>query len=125
MIVLKMLDDLVTDFYNEEQLECVAIVEKDHTKGTHRSNYETLLWAFDELETVNDKEICDLYKVSDVRVLQRVDWITAYIIKTLTKLTGENIEKGFNEAFVLDPSQPEFQYLIRETRKYLETAKAD
>lgn len=121
---LKTLDNLVRDFYNEHQINKVKETENKHTKGTHLSNYESLLWAFKSADTVTAEEVCDFYHVNDVNVLQNVDWIIVSIIKTLTRLTEKNIKKGFNDSFVLDPVHPELQYLIEETRKCLEMKQA-
>ena len=122
-VEMKSLDSLINDFYNEEQKEKVAMTESKHV-GTHLAIFESILWAFDNPESMNEDEICKFNNVKETNVLQEIDWVIGSVIKTLTKLTGKDIEDGFKRAFRLDPSCPEIEYLIKETRNYLEGKQA-
>lgn len=123
-IEMKSLDSLINDFYNEEQKEKVAMTESKHVKGTHLATYESILWAFDNPESMSEDEVCKFNDVKKSNVLQEIDWVIGSVIKTLTKLTKRDVEDGFKKAFTLNPSCPEIEYLIKETRNYLEGKQA-
>ena len=76
------------------------------------TNYSILAIALEEnLENVTIDEIEKFHQVNISR-LNETDKLIVAIIKTLEKLTGEDVRQEYFNKFTLDISQPELKYLI-------------
>ena len=114
-----LLDKLVNEYYNDEQKEKVKelkLLEFDRFLLT----YSILAIGIEENLIYGDSKVIKVfYQIDDLSVLNTVDILIAKIIITLTKLTGEDIKKGYKDNLSLDKTQPEVRYLINVMKTHL------
>lgn len=120
------LNKLVNNLYTGEQkLEVKEVIrhhKNENINDEHLLNYAILAIGLDEIEVATLPELIEFYKIEnldDVKSLTDVDYVISSIIITLSKLTNKDIKTGYENALVLDKTQPEFEYLVKEVTSYL------
>lgn len=119
----KLVDNLYTGKQKLTVKEIVRENKKKNVEDKHLLNYKILAVAIkDKIEDNAKESLSEFYQIDnleDMDFLTEVDYVIADIIITLSKLTNKDINAGFEDALVLDKTQPEFEYLVNEVEKYL------
>lgn len=112
------LNNLVKEFYSNEKINKVKdIVSRDKK---HLMNYKILALAVeDDIVNLSKAQIKEFYHVENVEFLSEVDYVIADLITALSKLMDRDIKRGYDNALMLDRSEPEFEYLLSAVRKHL------
>lgn len=120
------LNKLVNNFYTDKQKEQTKEVINEckdeylSNEENHFLNYKVLAIPFqDNMIKLSDDEIKEFYEVPYMALLNEVDFVVANLITTLAKLTDKDIKPEYENAFVLDKDQPEFEYLVNGVEEYL------
>lgn len=126
--LMKLVDNLYTGKQKTQAKEVIkeTRVEGLSDKDNYLLNYKILAIPFqDKMVNLSEKEITEFYSLneSDIHLLGQIDFLIANLITTLSKLTNKDIKKGYEDSFVLDKNQPEFDYLVSVVEDYLSSEK--
>lgn len=115
----KSLENLINEFYTKEQKTLVNEILQNDEK--HLINYKILAVGLgDKLENLMDKELRDYYELEVYEwMVSEIDIVIANIITTLSKELNKDVRSEFEDLMSNDKNQPEFEYLLNETKKYL------
>lgn len=126
--LMKLVDNLYTGKQKIQAKEVIkeTRVEWISDEDNYLLNYKILAIPLqDKMVNLSEKEITEFYSLneSDIHLLGQIDFLIANLITTLSKLTNKDIKKGYEDSFVLDKSQPEFDYLVSAVEDYLSSEK--
>lgn len=126
--LMKLVDNLYTGKQKTQAREVIkeTKVEGLSNKDNYLLNYKILAIPFqDKMINLSEKKITEFYSMneSDIHLLSQIDFLIANLITTLSRLTNKDVKKGYEDSFVLDKTQPEFDYLVSVVFNYLSSEK--
>lgn len=126
--LMKLVDSLYTGKQKTQAREVIkeTKVEGLSNKDNYLLNYKILAIPFqDKMINLSEKKITEFYSMneSDIHLLSQIDFLIANLITTLSRLTNKDVKKGYEDSFVLDKTQPEFDYLVSVVFNYLSSKK--
>lgn len=111
MNLSREMNKLANELSEEKQVEILELMEYEYDRFI--INYSILEIALKEdLVNLNDDELVEFHGVDSIERLLRVDRKMARVIRTLEKLTGDNVHQEFLNNFRLGMDEPELKYLI-------------
>lgn len=126
--LMKLVDNLYT---GKQKIQAKEVIKETRVEGlsdkdNYLLNYKILAIPFqDKMINLSEKEITEFYSMneSDIHLLGQIDFLIANLITTLSRLTNKDVKKGYEDSFVLDKNQPEFDYLVSVVEDYLSSEK--
>lgn len=126
--LMKLVDNLYT---GKQKIQAKEVIKETRVEGlsdkdNYLLNYKILAIPFqDKMISLSEKEIAEFYSMneSDIHLLSQIDFLIANLITTLSRLTNKDVKKGYEDSFVLDKNQPEFDYLVSVVEDYLSSEK--
>lgn len=126
--LMKLVDNLYT---GKQKIQAKEVIKETRVEGlsdkdNYLLNYKILAIPFqDKMISLSEKEIAEFYSMneSDIHLLSQIDFLIANLIIALSKLTNKDVKKGYEDSFVLDKNQPEFDYLVSVVEDYLSSEK--
>lgn len=126
--LMKLVDNLYT---GKQKMQAKEVIKETRVEGLSNKdnyllNYKILAIPFqDKMISLSEREIAEFYSMneSDIHLLSQIDFLIANLIATLSTLSNKDVKKGYEDSFVLDKNQPEFDYLVSVVEDYLSSEK--